>query len=41
MFDAALKDFPKPAVSPRRVDTQLQPAMPSAGPTPEQVKIVR
>jgi hypothetical protein len=41
MFDAALKDFPKPAVSPRRVDTQLQPTMPSAGPTPEQVKIVR
>ncbi len=43
MFDAAMKDFPRAAVSPRRVDTQLPTAdaMPSAGPTPEQQKIVR
>lgn len=43
MFEAALKDFPRPAVSPRRVDTVLPSAdaMPTAGPTPEQQKIVR
>ncbi len=37
MFDAAMKDFPRPAVSPRRVDTPLQPAaaaMPTAGTAP-------
>ncbi len=38
MFDAAMKDFPKPAVSPRRVDITLPSA---TAPTPEQVKIVR
>ncbi len=43
MFDAALKDFPRQAVSPRRVDTTLPSAdaMPTAGPSPEQQKIVR
>jgi hypothetical protein len=38
MFDAALKDFPKPAVSPRRVDVIVQPAdqgaLPTAGTPP-------
>ena len=38
MFDAAMKDFPKPAVSPRRVDITLPSA---TAPTPEQTKIVR
>jgi hypothetical protein len=38
MFDAALKDFPKPAISPRRVDVIVQPssqgALPTAGTPP-------
>lgn len=38
MFDAAMKDFPKPAVSPRRVDITLPSA---TAPTPEQAQIVR
>ncbi len=38
MFDAAMKDFPKPAISPRRVDITLPSA---TAPTPEQAKIVR
>lgn len=43
MFDAAMKDFPRPAVSPRRVDTMLPSAqpMPSAGPTPQQQQQLR
>jgi hypothetical protein len=40
-FDAAMKDFPKPALNPRRVDTELQPALPTAGPTPAQQQIVK
>ncbi len=43
MFDAAMKDFPRQAVSPRRIETMLPsaPVLPTAGPTPEQQKIIR
>lgn len=43
MFEAAMKDFPRPAVSPRRVETTVPAtdALPTAGPTPEQQKIIR
>jgi predicted small secreted protein len=40
-FEAAMKDFPRPAVSPRRVDTELQPTLPTAGPTPAQQQLVK
>ncbi len=45
MFDAAMKDFPKQAVSPRRVDITLPsataPVPEATSPTPKQAQIIR
>ena len=45
MFDAAMKDFPKPAINPRRVDITLPsataPVPEPTAPTPKQTQVIR